>query len=182
MLYTNYLLYGITGISIFLFILILVLIIALAKNKNASLQGSAQYISERCPTCGQILEPDWNRCPFCMDIVGPSRTYQRKPARHDVRSIGLLINKTGSDRGKVHKIDNNIITIGRGNQNDVIINDNLVSPRHSKIWFANDKFFIQDLQSQEGTKVNDKFINQMELYNDDLIEIADNFFAFKVLD
>lgn len=185
MLYTDYLIYGIAGISIFLFVLIIVLIIALLRNRSVLAQDVEQYMPERCATCGQILEPGWNRCPFCMEEIRAARAYPNYPKGPDVRGIlpvGFFIAKTGPDRGKSYKIDNHPLFIGSGNQNDIIINDNKVSPRHSKIWLANNIFIIQDLHSQEGTRVNSKIIDQTELYDNDLIEIANNFFVFKILD
>lgn len=60
----NYLLYAIIANVIVLFVLIIVLIIFLVRSR-CSLSTS---LKKRCPTCGQILELAWKRCPFCTDM------------------------------------------------------------------------------------------------------------------
>ncbi len=177
----NYLVYGIISVASFFFILIIFLIVSLLKNRNINTYKE-QYVPPRCPTCGQILEPDWNRCPFCMDSLQPAKIYHTDRTTLDAVSIGYLIVKTGANRGQIYKIEKNQIQIGNGNQNDIIISDNNVSPQHAKIWLADKKFFINDLHSKNGTKVNNRIIDQGELYDNDLIDIADNFFTFKILD
>ncbi len=180
--YTNYLWYGIIGVSAFLIILILTLIITLLKNRNNITERTDQYIASRCPTCGQILEHEWNRCPFCMDIIDRSRTYPDHQVVPGDIPIGYLMNKAGPERGRICKIENRPIIIGSGKENDIIINDSRISPQHLKIWPADRKFYIQDLKSGQGTRVNNRMIDQTELYDNDLIEVVNNFFIFKVLD
>jgi len=153
----------------------------LAKNREVLASGTDQYMPIKCPTCGQILEPEWNRCPFCSEPLHSGQSTSREPVADNFNPIGYLMIKTGPDRGKSFRIDNNVLYIGSGNQNDIVINDNKVAQRHSKIWGANNKFFIQDLQSDQGTKVNNNFIEQVELYDNDLIEITGHFFIFKIL-
>lgn len=180
--YMNYLWYGIISVLGFLFILIIILIIELLKKREIAPEIMEQYVPIKCQNCGQILEADWNRCPFCMDIIEKPKIYAKQTAvPHDL-PIGYLIVKTGIDRGKIYRIDNNVITIGSGNQNDIIIDDAKISPQHLKIWSSNRKFYIQDLQSQLGTRVNNRVIDKIELYDNDLIEVANNLFLFKVLD
>jgi len=182
MIHTDYLLYSIIGVAAFLFILVVILIVALFRNKNIILQRAEQYVPRRCPTCGQILEPGWNRCPSCTEVVGPSKIHPAERSTPGILPIGYLLVKAGADRGRIYKIVNNSITVGSGNQNDIIINDSRISPQHLRIWSADKKFYIQDLQSEHGTKVNNRIIGQAELYDNDLIEIADNAFVFKTLD
>lgn len=48
----------------------------------------------------------------------------------------------------------NVITIGRASTNDVIIADYVISKQHSQIILFNKMYFIVDLNSTNGTKVN----------------------------
>ncbi len=173
----NILLYGIIITASILFILVILLIISIVQSKTIR-----QPVAERrCPTCGQILEPEWNRCPFCAEPV-EAKTYPSTETIPELPPIGYLIVKSGADRGKIYKIEKSKITIGSGNYNDIIIKDNTVSPQHAKIWMADKKFFITDIHSQAGTKVNNRVVEQTEIYDNDVITIGNNVFVFKVLE
>ena len=60
------------------------------------------------------------------------------------------------DLGKVFKVIGSV-KIGRNpEENDIIIPDKAVSRKHAEITFAGGNFYIQDLKSTYGTKVDDK--------------------------
>lgn len=48
------------------------------------------------------------------------------------------------------------ISIGRDASNSIVLDDNLVSRKHAAIHKIKDDFFITDLGSKNGTRVNDK--------------------------
>jgi hypothetical protein len=48
----------------------------------------------------------------------------------------------------------NIITIGRTGMNDIVLADTVVSGKHALIHIENGMFFVEDLNSTNGTKVN----------------------------
>ena len=45
-------------------------------------------------------------------------------------------------------------SVGRCSHNDIHINDFTVSRQHAIIYYRNDAYFIQDLESRNGTKVD----------------------------
>jgi hypothetical protein len=51
--------------------------------------------------------------------------------------------------------DKNVITVGRTEENDIVIPDYAISKRHAKIYFFKDMHFVVDLNSTNGTAVND---------------------------
>lgn len=51
--------------------------------------------------------------------------------------------------------DKNVITVGRTEDNDIIIPDYAVSKHHAKIYFFKDMHFVIDLDSTNGTVVNE---------------------------
>lgn len=59
-------LYAIIADLVILFVLFIMLIVTLISQKSP-LGPSRQTEPpvRRCATCGQILEQDWKRCPFC---------------------------------------------------------------------------------------------------------------------
>jgi adenylate cyclase len=77
-----------------------------------------------------------------------------------------------------------ITFLGRNDLPDNIINhinlpDSTVSRRHAKITFDNYAFFIEDLNSINGTYVNDKQINKAKLIPGDKITIGRNIIIFE---
>jgi len=61
----------------------------------------------------------------------------------------------GPEKGKLYDLQGDIIGIGRSPDNDIQIKDASVSRNHLKIIRRGDKFFIEDLNSRNGTLVND---------------------------
>jgi len=64
------------------------------------------------------------------------------------------------------------IAIGRGGDNDVILFDNSVSRHHAVIVKTNNDYFLSDMGSFNGTRVNGKLIQNIRLKHDDEIKIG----------
>jgi len=62
--------------------------------------------------------------------------------------------------------------IGRNVNNNIIINEPLVSRYHARIVYREQKFFLEDLGSTHGSKVNGEQIKLQEIKNGDTISIA----------
>jgi len=60
---------------------------------------------------------------------------------------------TGPDRGESYKLEKDNINVGRSPDNDIQLNDILVSRRHLRIGRKKKKYFVQDLKSTNGTFV-----------------------------
>jgi pSer/pThr/pTyr-binding forkhead associated (FHA) protein len=72
------------------------------------------------------------------------------------------------------------MTIGRAEENDIIIDNLAVSGYHARIDRAGDTYILTDLQSTNGTFVNDKKVVSHRLRHKDKITIGKHllFFAF----
>lgn len=64
------------------------------------------------------------------------------------------------------------LTIGRRETNDVVIKDSAVSGHHAKIDSLGDRFVLIDLQSKNGSFVNEQLINSHWLKHEDIITIG----------
>jgi hypothetical protein len=60
---------------------------------------------------------------------------------------------TGPDRGESYELEKESINVGRSSDNDIQLKDILVSRRHLRIDHKNEKYFVQDLESTNGTFV-----------------------------
>jgi predicted component of type VI protein secretion system len=66
--------------------------------------------------------------------------------------------------GEFQLQDSFSLTIGRGGKNDVIIQDPAVSGHHAKIDPVGDRFVLIDLQSKNGTFVNENLALSMKTW------------------
>jgi pSer/pThr/pTyr-binding forkhead associated (FHA) protein len=70
------------------------------------------------------------------------------------------------------------LKIGRQNTNDIVIDNLAVSSLHSKVESSGDEFLLIDLQSENGSFVNDKRINAHWLKDGDVITIGKHTLLF----
>ena len=71
------------------------------------------------------------------------------------------------------------ITIGRRESNKVVIEDPAVSGHHAKIDSLDDRFVITDLQSKNGSFVNEELITSHWLKHGDVISIGEHCLVFE---
>ena len=85
---------------------------------------------------------------------------------------------TGKLKGAIFTLDNEALVIGRETAANVCLPDAAVSRRHSKIEKKDEEFVITDLESLNGTFVNDVPIRSRVLEHGDRVRIGDSQFLF----
>lgn len=71
------------------------------------------------------------------------------------------------------------LTLGRSSSNKIVIKDPYISKNHFRITKDEDKFFIEDLNSANGTFLNgEKIEDVIILTNNDLIRVGEIEFIF----
>lgn len=72
------------------------------------------------------------------------------------------------------------LTIGRGGRNDVHIKDRVVSKNHARIYADGGQYFLEDLNSSNGSYLNGEQISSssIELMDGDLLSIGKIQFTF----
>lgn len=63
-------------------------------------------------------------------------------------------------------------TIGGAPDNQLVIDDPTVAPKHARIIYANNQYSLQDLGSAEGVFVNDQRVTQKTIQNGDRVKIG----------
>ncbi|MGV8025124.1 MAG: FHA domain-containing protein [Anaerolineaceae bacterium] len=87
--------------------------------------------------------------------------------------IYKLIMKSGPEADKIYKLEKDEYIIGRELINDLIINDPEISRRHARLFKKNDHYFLEDLNSTNGTFYSGKRIEKpIPLKNEDLITLG----------
>ncbi len=73
---------------------------------------------------------------------------------------------------KTIETDKEVITIGRHVKNDIQIDNLSVSKQHARILKHQGQYIIEDLNSTNGTYLNEKKISKEKLANNDIITIG----------
>src|SRR3954454_15807046 len=98
-----------------------------------------------------------------------------RPGRLVVTSSGVL------DPGSEYELDSSALTIGRGGQNDVMIDgDEFASARHVRIEPRRDGVWVHDLGSTNGTYVNGARVDRpRKLVDGDVVKVGETEMRFE---
>jgi serine phosphatase RsbU (regulator of sigma subunit) len=85
----------------------------------------------------------------------------------------------GPDRGKVYPIDQDCVILGRHPSCDIVLEIGAVSRQHARIVRTGSGFFLEDLNSRNGTYLNGQRVHgRQPLKDGDQIRICDLVFIF----
>lgn len=84
-----------------------------------------------------------------------------------------LVVTQGSDTGQQFDLTTSVVTIGRHSGNTVALHDEKVSRRHLELRATPNGYQLFDLQSGNGTLVNGRLVQVIDLRNGDQITIGD---------
>lgn len=119
-----------------------------------------------CTTCGYELADKFSVADRYMGLNG-------RPL------LARLSMQNGPMSGRSYRFHQVVTTVGRTNGNDLIISGRTVSRRHARLWFDNGRWYLEDLQSANGTLVNNVRISQPHALNDgDVINFGDEIVVF----
>ena len=71
------------------------------------------------------------------------------------------------------------ITVGRGDQNDIMLESKRVSRQHARFWFENGRVHVEDLNSRNGIVVNGEPVSQLALAEGDRVTIGEGVFEIE---
>jgi diguanylate cyclase (GGDEF)-like protein len=106
-------------------------------------------------------------------------TTPERPLSTTSRNACLIhIYPTGSGMGARYTLADTAIVLGRGNDCDIRINDHSVSRRHARIQPGADGYYAVDLQSTNGTYVNDVAASMYKLHDGDYLRVGNCIYRF----
>ncbi|MBZ5608071.1 MAG: FHA domain-containing protein [Acidobacteriia bacterium] len=160
---------------------------------------------------GHQMEDSWTVCPYCQKTgyqtpgaapnvktrlesepagaqAAPSATSggrktvlltdKRKPP-----VVGWLVALTGEQKGEDFRIRDGQNIIGSAADADIVLRDTAISGKHASLRYKDQKFFLTDLDSTNGTFVNEGAdpVAREELKDNDTLRIGDVTLKFKCL-
>ncbi len=103
-------------------------------------------------------------------------------SQSDQASIPALIAITGEFVGNIYPLQHDKTTIGRSNENSLIIPSPGVSSSHAYIRKTPDGLKLMNLLSSNGTYVNGEKVSEKKIWRGDRIAFADAEFIFAFVD
>lgn len=85
-----------------------------------------------------------------------------------------LVHKSGSLSGRKEKYSKDVIRLGRKPDNDAIFSNHVVSSYHAEIRLKGSDFLLIDLQSTNGTYLNERRVEQAKLSSGDMVQVGEN--------
>ena len=160
-------------ITLFLIIALIVFLVYKIRKKRhleiLNLQSEQQIIQEKANSNWQSLE-DYRR-----------QTVEKERGEKEVQQLKLMQDKnlyarlkySIDGKEKFFSVTKAEITIGRDEDNDLILFSDSVSRHHAKLSFNNMDFEIKDLGSTNKVIVNGDFVKQKSLTNGDIIGLGE---------
>ncbi len=175
-----------------------------AKMGKGKRNKRQQALSIVCLSCQSELQADWDMCPYCGTPVGqagpaaphgPVGTPQpidggEKTMAIDVNAlnieqkrtvVGWIVAQNGNHRGEDFRIYDGKNIIGTAADCDIVITDPFLSAKHCTIRHENGNFQVTDLDSMNGTFVNQKRCTKTDLIDNDTVRLGRTEFKFKSL-
>ena len=105
-------------------------------------------------------------------------TDKRKPP-----VVGWFVALTGPQRGEDFRIREGPNVIGSATDADIVLRDSAISGKHASLRYKDQKFTITDLDSTNGTFLNDRSdpIAREELKDNDIVRMGEVTLKFKSL-
>lgn len=154
---------------------------------------------------GHQMEDSWEICPYCQKTgfagaagtggVAKTRIESEPPKegagggrktvllseKRKPPVVGWFVAMSGEQRGEDFRVREGKNLLGSGPEAQIILRDNTVSGQHASLRYEEGKFFLTDLDSSNGTYLNDKKIAREELKDNDVIRIGEVTLKFKCL-
>ena len=157
---------------------------------------------------GHQMEDSWEICPFCQKTgyagAAPAVAKTRvetgstapgapppAPARktvliseqHKAPVVGWLVAMNGAQKGQDFRVRDGQNILGSAPDSDIQLGDPAVSGKHASLRYKDGKFYLIDLDSSNGTYLNDGAapVAREELKDNDTIRIGEMVLKFKCL-
>ncbi len=157
---------------------------------------------------GHQMEDSWAVCPYCQrtgfqgaassgsvktrfETEAPKESAPAPAGRKTVLLtdkrkppvVGWLVAMNGEQKGEDFRIRDGQNTIGSAPDADIILRDVAVSGKHASLRYKDQKFYLTDLDSTNGTFLNDgtNSIAREELKDNDIIRMGEVSLKFKSL-
>jgi two-component system, cell cycle response regulator len=109
-----------------------------------------------------------------------TETWVTAPKRPSTTGDACLVHiyPTGQNMGNRYTLAGSALVLGRGEDCTIQIHDHSVSRRHARIEHCLDGYYVHDLESTNGTFVNDSPVTDALLHDGDYLRVGNCIFRF----
>jgi hypothetical protein len=157
---------------------------------------------------GHQMEDSWDTCPTCQttgyQVPGgaasaPAKTRLETESPKEAAApaggrrtvlisekrkppvVGWFVAMSGDQKGEDFRLHDGKNSVGSGPDAQITFKDSTVSGQHASIRYEDGKFMLTDLDSSNGTYLNDRKIVREELKDNDMIRFGEVVVKFKRL-
>jgi hypothetical protein len=155
-----------------------------------------------CPN-GHVMHASWDSCPYCLEMQQAMGAVPAMPAPGMGQGTAMLnVQEIGGEKGRgsqdktrevcgwmvalngQHKGEDFRLRVGKNVLGtaadcDIVLTDKKISRKHATVRYEGGEFQIADLDSSNGTFVNDEKVQKHDLIDNDMIKLGDIEFEFK---
>ena len=142
-----------------------------------------------CPECGAEVAPGVRFCSECGSRVevgqstvsyAPSfgEEVEAPAGGADGAALIEMDQVEGTAGRRMHDLSEEVVTVGRGQESDIFLDDVTVSRKHAEILRGAAGYRIRDVGSLNGTYVNRVRVDAVDLRNGDEIQVGKYRFRF----
>jgi len=95
--------------------------------------------------------------------------------------VGWFVAMSGDQKGEDFRLHDGKNSVGSGADSQISLKDSTVSGQHASVRYEDGKFMLTDLDSSNGTYLNDRKIVREELKDNDMIRFGEVVVKFKRL-
>ena len=155
---------------------------------------------------GHQMEDSWDVCPYCQKTgcqgltssMGTKKTVlETEPAKEAAPAagrktvllaekrkppvVGWLVVLNGEQKGEDFRVRDGQNILGSSPDADIVIHDPTVTGKHASLRYKDGTFFLTDLDSSNGTFINDKSepIAREQLKDNDVVRVGETSLKFK---
>jgi pSer/pThr/pTyr-binding forkhead associated (FHA) protein len=120
--------------------------------------------------------------PTAFSAGAPRKTVMLSQ-KYKAPVVGWFVALDGQQKGEDFRVRDGQNTIGSDSGCDVVLSDSTISARHASLRYKDGKFVLTDLDSSNGTFLNDQTesLARDELKDNDVIRLGDVRLKFKCL-
>jgi hypothetical protein len=175
---------GIAGVVL---LIVIYLIASRGKPFAAAARGAGVNVPD--PTAWDVREEDYIKAATqaverVPDEAGASPGTQLQtappPPRKPIKGQPYLVGISGLSANTSYAISGRVMTIGRGQENGIVLKDNTISRCHARLERGRDgKITLTDEDSSNGIYVNGMRVEQAVLKMGDEVKIGASYFRFE---